>query len=149
VKKRLAVCLVLGFCLACSADLPAAEEIKNVTHVTVRHEAGRCFGWPANGGIWSWGNEILVMYKNGEFQDKRIGSHDINYNKPIVWDQSRSQDGGRTWTHESTDIGMTEPMGAMKVSTELTCLSSGTLQPVRAAAKLRGPRCQSAGVCFA
>ena len=38
------------------------------------------------GATKSW-----CMYKKGEFQDKQIGSHDINYNKPIVWDQSRSK----------------------------------------------------------
>ena len=64
---------------------PAVDsEFDGVQHVTVRHEPGRCFGWPANGGIWSWGDEILVQYKDGEFQDKRIGSHDINYSKPIL-----------------------------------------------------------------
>lgn len=81
-----------------------------VRHVTVRHEKGRCFGWPANGGIWSRGNEILVQYKNGAFQDKPPGSHDIDYGQPIVLDQSRSLDGGLTWTHETTDIGNTEFM---------------------------------------
>ena len=35
---------------------------RDVTHVKVYCEAGRFGGWPANHGIWSWGNEILVGY---------------------------------------------------------------------------------------
>jgi hypothetical protein len=102
---------------ACLITLPAvtqaavnAQPIPDATHVTVRHEKGRCFGWPANGGIWSWGNEILVQYRGGEFQDKPIGSHDINYDQPITVEQSRSFDGGLTWTqHVTTPIRVTEP----------------------------------------
>ncbi len=100
--------------ISAKVAIAAPRQVSGVTHVTVRHEKDRCFGWPANGGIWSWGNEILIQYKNGEFQDKPVGSHDINYQKPIVWAQSRSRDGGFTWTHEATTIGMTEPMGRDK-----------------------------------
>jgi hypothetical protein len=91
--------------------LPAAET-KGIeaTHVTVRHEEARYYGFPANGGIWSWGSEILVQYRGGEFQDKPIGSHDINYNKPIIVERSRSFDGGLTWTqHTTVPIQITEP----------------------------------------
>jgi len=86
----------------------APKLVVDATHVIVRHEKGRCFGWPANGGIWSWGNEMLVQYKHGEFQDKPVGSHDINYGKPIVLDQSRSLDGGLTWTHHATTLVSSE-----------------------------------------
>ena len=86
MPKELAAYVLLGSCLAWSPTSPADEDlIGDATHGTVRHEAGRYSGWPANGGIWSWGNEILVRYKNGQFQDKRIGSQDVNYNKPIAW----------------------------------------------------------------
>jgi hypothetical protein len=84
------------------------REVADAIHVTVRHEKGRFFGWPANGGIWSWGNEILMLYKHGEFQDKPIGSHDINFDRPIVFDQSRSLDGGLTWMHHATTIVSSE-----------------------------------------
>ena len=85
--------------------------VSDATHIIVRHESGQFFGWPANGGIWSWDNEILVQYKQGTFKDKKVGSHDIDTDQPIVWAQSRSRDGGLTWTHEPTDILVTEPMG--------------------------------------
>jgi len=86
------------------------REMSGATHVTVRHEKGRRYGWPANGGIWSWGNEMLVQYRGGEFQDKPVGSHDINFDKPIGIEQSRSLDGGLTWTqHTAVPIQITEP----------------------------------------
>jgi hypothetical protein len=36
-----------------------------VEHVTVYHRQGRFGGWPANHGIWSWGDEILVGFSAG------------------------------------------------------------------------------------
>lgn len=47
--------------------LAAPRQVADATHVTVRHEKGRCFGWPANHGVWSCGNEILVQYRGGTF----------------------------------------------------------------------------------
>ncbi len=99
-----AALFLLGSTVFCS-------EPRDVRHLVVRHEAGQFFGWPANGGIWNWGDEILVQYKQGTFKDKPVGSHDVDGDQPIVWAQSRSKDGGLTWTHESTDIVVTEPMG--------------------------------------
>ena len=84
--------------------LNAQPVIDGVQHFTVHAEKGRCIGWPANGGIWNWDDEILVMYDHGEFKDKPIGSHDINDDKPIVIDQSSSLDGGLSWAHETTNI---------------------------------------------
>jgi hypothetical protein len=102
---------MLTVSLSATLSLSAAPvAIKDVQHVTVRHEKGRCLIAPANGGIWSWGNEILVQYRSGEFQDKPVGSHDINFNKPILIEQSRSFDGGLTWTqHTAVPIQITEP----------------------------------------
>ncbi len=93
------------------ASVAFGSEQRALTHLVVRHEAGQFFGWPANGGIWSWGDEILVQYKQGSFKDKPVGSHDVDGDLPIVWAQSRSNDGGLTWIHETTDIVVTEPMG--------------------------------------
>lgn len=102
--KALLLCII-----CCLWQRPCAySQTKDIQHVTVRSEPGQFFGWPANGGIWSWGNEILVQYDHGTFQDKKVGSHDIDYDKPIVIDQSRSLDGGVTWTAEETDIINTE-----------------------------------------
>ena len=48
-----------------------------ITHVIVRKPPeGRGLMAPNNGGIWSWGNEILVMYVNGPHKNGTgCGSH--------------------------------------------------------------------------
>lgn len=70
-------------------------------HVIVNKPApGRAFGWPANGGIWSWGNEILVMYLDCPYKDAPgFSNHDSDQTHPSSkYVTSRSLDGGLTWT---------------------------------------------------
>ena len=66
-------------------------------HVVFR-EADRFAGWPANHGIWSWGNEILVGFLLGYHQEKE--GHTINNDKPQSTRFARSLDGGVTWKIE-------------------------------------------------
>ena len=106
--------LTLLAVVALTSNITFADEPIDIsgsaTHVTVRRETGRCYGWPANHGAWAWGNEILVQYKSGTFNDKPSGSHDIDYNKPIIIEESRSLDGGLTWSeHSKPAISVTEP----------------------------------------
>src|SRR5260370_31746083 len=44
-------------------------------HVVVYGEKGRFGGWPANHGIWSWGDEILVGFSAGPYKDLRDRHH--------------------------------------------------------------------------
>lgn len=67
--------------------------------VTVYREKGRFAGWPANGGIWSWGNEIVVGFKLGQFKPGS-GFHAIDSSQPAIRVQARSLDGGETWQLE-------------------------------------------------
>src|SRR5262249_18506879 len=46
------------------------EAPRVVGHVVVYSEPGRFAGWPANHGIWSWGEEILVGCSRGYYQDR-------------------------------------------------------------------------------
>ncbi len=50
-------------------------------HIVVYREQGRFAGWPANHGIWSWGDEILVGFSRGTDKD-RGPFHHINKEKP-------------------------------------------------------------------
>src|SRR6187399_2033784 len=52
------------------------------THVKVYSEPGRFGGWPANHGIWSWGDEILVGFSAGYFKDNGPGRHAIDHDQP-------------------------------------------------------------------
>lgn len=85
--------------LATSNNMFAQVEAKNVQHVKVYYEKGMYGGWPANNGIWIWGNEILVGFSKGFH--KNLGSkHNIDRDKPQLHLLARSKDGGNTWAIE-------------------------------------------------
>lgn len=70
-------------------------------HVKVYHEKGRFGGWPANHGIWSWGDEILVGFSAGYHKDRGPSLHNIDHDKPEGHLLARSKDGGSTWSIEN------------------------------------------------
>lgn len=78
-----------------------------VKHVEVYREPGRFGGWPANHGMWSWGDEILVGFSRGFYKD-RGPFHHINKEKPEEFMLARSLDGGLTWAVEQP-----KPPGAL------------------------------------
>ena len=65
-------------------------------HCIVYHEADRFAGWPANYGIWSWGDEIVVCFTVG-YMDLAGKFHKRDRGRPFVTMQARSLDGGETW----------------------------------------------------
>src|SRR5262249_32627414 len=72
---------------------------RSVTNVTVYSEPGRYGGWPANHGIWSWGNEIVVGFTDATFAVQPDG--EVVDGKALFYDrQARSTNGGPTWTVE-------------------------------------------------
>lgn len=76
------------------------------THVKVFYEEGRYGGWPANWGIWSWGNEILVGFTAGDHLDKDSHTFDRASSHAMF---ARSLDGGQTWSIEDAfSSGITE-----------------------------------------
>jgi len=87
--------VVLGMLLASGLAYGQPRPIKNVI---VYKEEGRFGGWPANNGIWSWDNEIVVGFTLGYFKLKP--GHAIDPDKPSVRRLARSFDGGETWTIE-------------------------------------------------
>lgn len=95
-----------------SSQTPAPRAPRAVRHVDVYKETGRYGGWPANHGIWAWGNEILVGFEAGYFKDSRTG-HSIDYSKPAEHLLARSTDGGATWAIEHPD-GLKPPPGVQQ-----------------------------------
>lgn len=65
-------------------------------HVIVYRETGRYAGWPANYGIWHWGDEIVVGFTVGYFQADG-GFHPRDKTRPFTTMQARSPDGGQSW----------------------------------------------------
>jgi hypothetical protein len=96
-----------------SGFLIAAEPALAIKNVTVYHKVGRFGGWPANHGIWSWRDEILVGFEAGYFKDKTEG-HAIDYSRPAQHLLARSLDGGETWAIETPD-GL-RPPASIKVA---------------------------------
>jgi hypothetical protein len=76
----------------------AAAQPRSPQHVLVYRQPGRFGGWPANHGIWSWGNEILVGFSAGYFKHREWMYHQNDPAKPEVPAFARSLDGGSTWT---------------------------------------------------
>ncbi len=85
--------------IALSLSLAAAL-FAEPRHIKVYEEPGRFGGWPANHGIWSWGNEILVGFSAAWYQAKGPDRHQMNSDKPEEPRLARSLDGGETWTIE-------------------------------------------------
>ncbi|MCS6849210.1 MAG: sialidase family protein [Anaerolineae bacterium] len=65
-------------------------------HVVVYRERGRFAGWPANYGMWSWGDELVVGFTVGVFK-AGAGFHAKVATQPFVTMQARSLDSGATW----------------------------------------------------
>jgi hypothetical protein len=76
-------------------------KVETATHIKVYAVPGRFGGWPANHGIWSWGNEILVGFSAGYFKDNGPNRHAIDHERPEEHLLARSRDGGQTWTIEN------------------------------------------------
>ena len=72
-------------------------------NVVVYRESGRFAGWPANNGIWSWGDEIVVGFTLGYHKDQ--DGHTIDGDRPSTSMQARSLDGGQHWTIEKRTLG--------------------------------------------
>jgi hypothetical protein len=94
--------LVWSLVLAGSLLMPVAAFASDraLEHVMVYHERGRFGGWPANHGIWSWGNEILVGFSIGYHKDLGPERHNIDRDRPEEHVLARSLDGGKTWSLE-------------------------------------------------
>ncbi|HIE27987.1 TPA: exo-alpha-sialidase [Candidatus Poribacteria bacterium] len=70
-------------------------------HVTIYRKVGRYAGWPANYGIWSWGDEIVVGFTLG-YHKADAGFHSRDTEKPFIGMQARSLNGGQTWQLQET-----------------------------------------------
>ncbi len=91
---------LMKFLLAFTAALAPLCAAAPLQHVKVYAEPGRFGGWPANHGIWIWGQEILVGFSAG--YDKDMGErHHIDRSRPEEHLLARSRDGGQSWSIEN------------------------------------------------
>ena len=104
-RKTILACALAACLVGCSPsggpEAPAGTQAAGdePRHVKVYFEKGMFGGWPANHGIWSWGDEILVGFGKGWYKDQGL-SHHIDREKPEIPMLARSLDGGETWAVE-------------------------------------------------
>ena len=112
--------------LACAQGPPPAATPGDAKNVVVYRQEGRYAGWPANHGIWSWGNEIVVGFELG-YHDSNSGIiHTISFTKPEEHLLARSLDGGESWKVEKP-LSLRPPAG-IKVGS--VPVEDGGKQPV-------------------
>jgi len=73
-----------------------------VEHNVVYYEKGRFGGWPANAGVWNWGDEILLGFNRAYFKHNPF-HHSIDRSKPGGSVLARSLDGGINWELEEPE----------------------------------------------
>ncbi len=121
------IIIFAGFLLYCKPILTMENiqvdkkpALNNIKHVKVFYQKNRFGGWPANHGIWIWGNEILVGFSAGDYKDLGPARHNIDREKPEQHLFARSMDGGETWQIEDpSKEGVLLPEGKMLHGTEL------------------------------
>lgn len=74
---------------------PAAQQ-----NITIYKEPGRYGGWPANQGLWQWGDELVAGF-TATYYKETTTDHRIDRTKPSHRVQARSVDGGKTWKVEA------------------------------------------------
>lgn len=113
-------CLTITLAAVWLASSAAPLASLDARHIIVYYEPGRFGGWPANHGMWSWGDELLVGFSAGYFKDNGPDRHAIDHDKPEEHLLARSLDGGKTWTIENpAEQGALIPRGAALHGTEL------------------------------
>jgi hypothetical protein len=125
VSKSFALLITLvstGLCVnpgRSSGQSAVIDDQHIVKQVVVFREQGRFAGWPANHGMWCWGNELLVGFSRGYHKD--LGErHNIDRQRPEEFLLARSMDGGQTWTTEfPVKQGYLVPRGKALHGTEM------------------------------
>lgn len=86
-------------CTRRSRSTAASAMYANASHHEVFRRVGACAGWPANYGLWAWGDELLTVFAVGRVGPKG-DIHELDREDPFKPCQVRSLDGGTTWTPE-------------------------------------------------
>jgi hypothetical protein len=114
-KRHCMKLLFLAGILA-AQTLQAGGAPSAMKNVAVYRESGRFGGWPANHGIWSWGNEILVGFSAAYFKHQPGDRHQYDRDKPEEPRLARSLDGGETWAIEAPKSLLPPEQGGHEVT---------------------------------
>lgn len=78
-------------------DFSTPDNSQSISHSKVFYEEGKFAGWPANNGIWNWGDEILVGFVVADHMERTGHTYDSSTSR---YKYARSLDGGKTWELE-------------------------------------------------
>ena len=92
--------LVIGHADPKSKLVPPLVPPASKEDFIIYKEPGRYGGWPANHGLWQWGDELVVGF-DATWYKQTTTDHRIDRSKPMYACQARSLDAGRTWKVES------------------------------------------------
>lgn len=93
-----AVVLLAEVVCAWAADMNTVD----VDNRVVFYDENTFAGWPANEGSWAWGNEVLVCFNTGPYEEK-TDTHSHKSGVRLQTTFARSVDGGKTWAVEPHD----------------------------------------------
>jgi hypothetical protein len=85
----------------------AQVPVKDASHVMVYGGDTIFCAWPANNGLWRWGNEMLVGFSKRDFEEKE--GHNYASREGGASVLARSLDGGETWKMEDPDNFVGDP----------------------------------------
>lgn len=71
---------------------------QTIRHLTLFSREDKYAGWPANAGMWAWGNELLVGFALADHEEQPAGHTYRRDSARQVF--ARSLDGGETWSME-------------------------------------------------
>lgn len=102
IRKCILPIVCIAMMISCTAQRKSETTADNtdshIQHQKIYYQDGRFAGWPANNGIWIWGNEILVGFIEAAHSETQ-GFH--TYDQKTARNKyARSLDGGETWTIE-------------------------------------------------
>jgi hypothetical protein len=100
VRNHILMLAPIGVAGSAVGPMGRAPKRPGIEDGTVYRESGRYGGWPANQGIWAWGDEILVGFSAGCHKLFDPERHPIDRERPEEHLLARSLDGGRTWLVE-------------------------------------------------
>ena len=95
-KIKLTFSLILIILLFKSNNCFTQFDSKQIQHEVIFSEDGKYGGWPANHGIWTWGNEILIGFVQASYNETTPGLHTYDISSSAN-KYARSKDGGITW----------------------------------------------------
>ena len=93
-------------------------------HCIVYYEADRFAAWPANNGIWNWGDEILVCFAHAYNKENKY-HHAIDRTKPGNPAFARSLDGGQTWQLEKVPENLLNGSKGKKFEGKINFVADG------------------------